>query len=493
MSGSPPAGRDALLFKTNLRDILEATPDAIIVVDARGRVVFANSQTERMFAYPFEELIGLSIEALVPSRFHARHEQHRAGYFADPHKRNMGSGLELAGLRKDASEFPVEISLSPVKIDDAMYTMAAIRDVTIRKKIEAKFRGLLEAAPDAMVIVDRAGSITLVNSQTEKLFGYTRDELLGKPVEMLVPAGVLGPHAEHRASFFADPRARMMGTGLTLAGRRKDGSQFRVEISLSPVETEDGMLVTAAVRDISARIEVENALLAANRELEGFTYSVSHDLRAPIRQIDGFSRLLIEKYGPMLDEEGHHYLARIQQGAAHMGRLVDDLLNLARIGRQDVRLRRTSLTPIARQAAAELGADVAGRLVEWHVAELPTAELDSGLMKVVFVNLLGNALKYTRPREHAMIEVGQVEARGGPAVFVRDNGVGFDMQYADKLFGVFQRLHRVEDFEGTGVGLATVHSIVRKHGGEIWAESVPEQGTTFFFRLATMGDAEVAA
>lgn len=478
--------RDAEHLQTSLLGMLEAAPDAIVVVDPAGQIVMVNSQAQRLFDQPASALVGESIEVLVPPRYRAQHAGHRAGYFGDPRKREMGTNLELAGLRGDGSEFPVEISLSPIEIGGATFAMAAIRDVTSRRKTEAKFRGLLEAAPDAMVIVDRAGKISLVNTQTERIFGYSRAEMLGQPVELLVPGAVRSTHARHRTEYFGDPHPRMMGTGLQLAGRRKDGSEFPVEISLSPVETEDGTLVTAAVRDISARIAVEDALKAANHELEGFTYSVSHDLRAPIRQIDGFSRILLEQCGPALDERGHHYLRRITEGAAHMGRLVDDLLNLARIGRQDVRLANTSLAGVARAALAELQPELADREITFSIAELPSVPCDPGLMKIVFANLLSNAAKYTRPRAHAHVEVGLSTEGGRPELFVRDNGVGFDMQYADKLFGVFQRLHRVEDFEGTGVGLATVQRIVRKHGGEIRALATPDGGATFWFTLAAL-------
>ena len=349
--------------------------------------------------------------------------------------------------------------------------------------LQARFRGVLEAVPDAFVLVDNSGRIALVNSEAERLFGYGRDELLGELVEQLVPARYHKDHPGHRGTYFDDPRTRPMGIGLELSGRRKDGSEFPVEISLSPLSIDNAMLAIAAIRDVTARKQTEEALKVANSELESFTYSVSHDLRAPIRQIDGFSRILAEKLGPSVDPQIGHYLARIQDGTRHMGRLVDDLLNLAHIGRQDLRPRAVALADIVRDVIDRLQPDLAGRSIEWKVNELPTVDCDAGLMKVVFTNLLTNAIKYTRPRTNAVIEVGRVARNGTGGVFVKDNGVGFDMQYADKLFGVFQRLHRSEEFEGTGVGLATVQRIVHKHGGEIWAEAKPDGGATFSFTL----------
>jgi signal transduction histidine kinase len=229
-------------------------------------------------------------------------------------------------------------------------------------------------------------------------------------------------------------------------------------------------------------------LAAANRELETFTYSVSHDLRAPLRQIDGFSRILVEHAGPALDSKSQHYLHRIQEGTQHMGRLVDDLLNLAQLGRQEVHTLPTPLDALVTDALEELRADIGDRVIQWTMGCLPVVECDPGLMKIVLTNLLSNAIKYTRPREVATIEVGCTVSAGWDTVFVRDNGVGFNMKYADKLFGVFQRLHRADQFEGSGVGLATVQRIIHKHGGEIWVETELDMGATFSFTLPLRGD-----
>jgi len=213
-------------------------------------------------------------------------------------------------------------------------------------------------------------------------------------------------------------------------------------------------------------------------------------LRAPLRHISGFSKILTEEYGPSLAPDAQHHLQRIQEGTRRMGLLVDDLLNLGRIGRHDVRLQVTGLNSVVNDVVAELKAECKDRQIEWKIGTLPFVECDPGLIKQVFLNLLSNALKFTRPRTPAVIEVGQKDHEGAPAVFVRDNGVGFNIKYADKLFGVFQRLHRPEDFEGTGVGLATVQRIVLKHGGRIWAEAELDKGATFYFHLAPAQELE---
>jgi len=255
----------------------------------------------------------------------------------------------------------------------------------------------------------------------------------------------------------------------------------RAETELSELNAE----LDERVRRRTAELE------AANKELEAFTYSVSHDLRAPLRHISGFSKILTEEYGPGLAPEAQHHLQRIQEGTFRMGLLVDDLLNLGRVGRHEVRLQVTGLNSIVNEVVDELKLECEGRQVEWKLASLPFVECDPALMKQVFQNLLSNAVKFTRPRSPAVIEVGQKDEEGTAAVFIRDNGVGFNMKYADKLFGVFQRLHRAEDFEGTGVGLATVQRIVQKHGGRIWAEAELDKGATFFFTLGTSEKTEL--
>jgi signal transduction histidine kinase len=224
-------------------------------------------------------------------------------------------------------------------------------------------------------------------------------------------------------------------------------------------------------------------LITANQELESFTYSVSHDLRAPLRHMDGYAQILEEEFAPLLPDEARRYTGRIREGSQRLTRLVEDLLNLSRVGKQSLNRQKVDLTPWIEGLVNEFKAETTGRKIEWRVGRLPMVECDEGLMKQAFINLLANAVKYTRPRVEAVIEIGQIQRNGENALFVRDNGVGFDMKYAGKLFGVFQRLHRAEDFEGTGVGLATVSRIIQKHGGRIWAEAGPDQGAAFFFTL----------
>jgi PAS domain S-box-containing protein len=381
------------------------------------------------------------------------------------------------------------------RMEEQKHTDEELSDA--REMIDAMF----ESAPDAIAAVDRHGRIVLVNAQTQNLFGYTRDELIGQPIEILVPERFRGAHPARREQYSSRPLRRPMGEGLELFGRRKDASEFPVDIMLSPLETKRGKLMLSVVRDATARKHSEQRiqqlnqslekhveeLQTANEELESFSYSVSHDLRAPLRQVNGFARILRERMGQQPDPDTSHYLQRIQDAATHMGCLLEGLLDLARLGRQGLHVRLTDLNSVASEVIDELKLGAPDRQIEWILSPLPAMPCDGILVKAVFVNLLSNAVKFTRLRECAIIRVGHRLVDGETVFFVSDNGVGFNMKFADKLFGIFQRLHRAEDFPGTGIGLATVQRIIKKHGGRIWAEAELNSRATFQFTLQPIG------
>ncbi|MGA2964231.1 MAG: PAS domain S-box protein [Candidatus Korobacteraceae bacterium] len=395
---------------------------------------------------------------------------------------------------------------------DKGFFVAVFDVITDRKRAEAAlrksrtmFEKLFEFTPDAIVTVDSRGCIVQLNAQAERSFGYSRTELMGQPVEFLVPELYRVAHAGHRQKYAATPVARPMGTGLELYGRRKDGSEFPADIQLNTIETDEGQLVLTVTRDVTERrgadqeirrltAELEQRvrdrtaqLESSNKELEAFAYSVSHDLRAPIRHLSAFSESLRERSYEKLDERGRHYLDNIHASSQQMGTLIDDLLKFSRLGRAGMSKADVALEPLMQEVRRELEPEAGGRNIVWKVSSLPTIYADRALLRQVLVNLMSNAVKYTRGRQEARIEIGCTnETPGERVIFIRDNGVGFEMAYVDKLFQVFQRLH-TKEFEGTGIGLANVRRIVERHGGRVWAEGVSEQGATFYFSIPTRG------
>lgn len=492
------------------RNLLESAPDAIVIVDQKGLIQLINAQTEKLFGYTRAELIGAPVETLVPQCFRGRHWSHREGYAQSPQPRSMGAGLELYGRRKDGTEFPIEISLSPLETAEGTLVCSAIRDVTQRKQLaerhrenELRFRLLIDAVKDyAIISLDADGLVTTWNTGAERLKGYSSGEIIGQHMSRFYPQADIARRKPDQELQQAASTGHMEDQGWRV---RKDGSHFWAEVAITAVHDSAGKLIgfLKIAKDITAKRDAEDQIQklnseltqrveelgTVNRELESFSYSVSHDLRAPLRHVDGFARILKEEYSPTLPEDAIRYLDRILEAATHMGQLIDDLLNLARIGRREMKREGVRIANVVKQAIAELPSEAQERHIEWRIEPLPEMNCDAGLLKLVFTNLLSNAVKFTRKQPIAVIEIGARMTGGVATIFVRDNGVGFDPRYADKLFGVFQRLHRHEDFEGTGVGLATVQRIIRRHGGEIWAESQVNSGTTFSFTLGLLSQA----
>jgi PAS domain S-box-containing protein len=348
---------------------------------------------------------------------------------------------------------------------------------------DGMFVALLEAAPDAMVCVAADGRVVLVNAQAARLFGYERAELIGQPVEILVPDAARAAHPEHRAGYVADPRHRPMGAGLPLAGRRRDASTFPAEISLSAIDTGEGILVAAAIRDITAQLRVKD-LERSQHGLDSFIYSVSHDLRAPLRALSGYSELLLEEYGEVLGEEGRDYAERVVAVSEQMGQLIDYLLQYSRVSRAELRLQPVDLGEEATEIAEEIQRREPLRHVCFTIQKQVQALADRRLIRTVLHDLLDNAWKFTSGRDEASIEFGTAPS-GDAAVccYVRDNGVGFDPADSGQLFQPFQRLHAARDFPGAGTGLASVRQVVERHGGRVWAEGTVGAGAAFYFTL----------
>lgn len=495
--GSEIAERKQVEYQ--FRQLLESAPDAIVIADRDGRIVLVNSQAERWFRYGRGELVGQPIEVLVPQSARGRHAGHRADYLAAPRARPMGSALDLYGLRKDGTEFPVEISLSPLETEAGVVVTSIIRDITERKQAErvraelqARFEAVAETANDAVVSADDRGEIVYLNPAAERIFGYPANEAIGQSLTLLMPERFHASHREGLARYLAGGEPYAVGKTVELAGQRKDGTEFPLELSLASWKVGDRKFFTGILRDITARKQDEQSLRdyaaqleVANRELEAFSYSVSHDLRAPLRGIDGFSQALLEDYADRLDEDGRSHLARVRAGAQRMGQLIDDLLKLSRVTRMDLNREPVDLSALTREIARELRDRDPERPVEIAIAPGLTATADARLLRVVLENLMGNAWKFTGGRRDARITFGHAVQDGVSAYFVQDNGAGFDMQYAHKLFGAFQRLHDAREYSGTGIGLATAQRVIHRHGGRIWAQAAPDKGATFYFTLPT--------
>jgi PAS domain S-box-containing protein len=500
------AARDSEALRereAQLRALVTSVQDySIVMLDADGRIVSWSPGGERVHGYRAEEIVGQHFSRLYSAEDAARGRPAAALEQARATGRFEEEGWRV---RKDGSRFWASSIIAPVSGDRGLRGFSKVtRDITERHRAdealrasEARFRERLELLPDGIVIVDVKGRIVFANTQASHLFGYGPQELLNQTVEVLIPESRRRVHADHRAIFTAAPRRRPMGVGLELAGQRKDGGTFPVEISLSPIEADGETVVIAAIRDVTARrhadAEIQRLntdlthrvaeLAAVNRELETFSYSVSHDLRAPLRGIDGFGQALEEEYDDKLDDVGRDYLRRIRAATRRMGDLIDDLLNLSRVTRREMVQETVDLSTLARSVVAQLRRAEPARDVRVTIADGLVAQGDPHLLRIALENLLGNAWKFTGRAAQGTIALGATELDGTRAFFIRDNGVGFDMEFADKLFGAFQRLHGVKDFPGTGIGLATVQRIVTRHGGRIWAEAALGKGATFYFTL----------
>ena len=479
------------------RGLLEAAPDSMVVVNQGGEIVLLNAQAEKQFGYLRDALIGQPVTNIIPVGFAERLIADGTRTAAEALAQQIGTGIELLALRRDGSEFPIEIMLSPLESPDGILVTAAIRDISVRRaadeelaRTEQRYRGLLEAAPDSMVVVNQGGEIVLLNAQAEKQFGYRRDALIGQQVTNIIPEGFAERLIADGLRSPQDALAQQIGTGIELLALRRDGSEFPIEIMLSPLESPDGILVTAAIRDISVRKAAEVHLLEknaelklSNEELSQFANIASHDLQEPLRMVASYTQLLSRRYKGKLDADADEFIAFAVDGASRMQRLIQDLLAFSRVGTAGGELGEVSSGQALNDALVNLRGAIEERQAIVTQDPLPSVRADATQLVQLFQNLVGNALKYQGPGI-PWVHISAVRAGGRKWAFsVRDNGLGIDPQYFERIFGMFQRLHKREEFSGTGIGLAICKKIVERHGGTISVESQPGEGATFHFAL----------
>lgn len=489
--------------------VLETALDAIISIDHDGKIIEWNPAAERIFGYSRELALGRDMaELIIPKSNSELHRKGLTRFLQTGRGRMLGNRIEITALRANGAEFPVELTITKIPGDSPLIFTIFMRDITERqrteealRKSEERFRLLVEGVDDyGIYMLDTHGRITTWNAGAERIFGYRAQEIIGRRFHRFYSTDDVERKKPDQALAVATSEGRFHDERWQL---RKDGTQYWASFVITALRDESGRLTgfSTIARDITQRKRAEDEirhlntelerrvqertaeLQAAYQEMEAFSYSISHDLRAPLIHIAGFVEMLKSDLGPMLDEKSGRHLQTICESTENMGRMITDLLTFSRISRAELHKMRFNLGDTVKDVRRDLQAQSQNRKVTWVIPNLPEVYGDPFLLRQALFNLFSNALKFTRHRDEARIEM-TVETTDREQIFgVRDNGIGFDMKYVPKLFGVFQRLHPANEFEGSGIGLANVRRIIARHGGRTWAEGVVDGGATFYFSL----------
>jgi PAS domain S-box-containing protein len=482
------------------RRLFEAARDGILILDVdTGRISDVNLFLVELLGFSRLEMLGKTVGELSPFKDIESNRAMLERLQKDGYVRYEDLPLQTRDGRRIAVEFVSNV----YRAGDQSVIQCNIRDITERKKAEAaliRLVSIIESSDDAIIGKDLNAIITSWNKGAENIFGYTAGEMIGTSINRMIPAERLHEEDQLLEKLKLGESVKHFET----LRRAKDGRLINISMTTSAIKDASGKIVgvSKVARNITERKEAEerihqlnvdlerrvvertSELQNANQALEAFSYSVSHDLRAPLRHIMGFMQLLEKEAGPSLSEKSLERMATISGAARRMGNLIDDLLAFSRIGRMDLQKSDVDLDELVRQTLGDFQAETEKRGIVWKIQPLPSVRADCALLRMVLVNLISNAVKFTSARAQAQIEIGCApSAEGETAIFIRDNGAGFDPQYADKLFGVFQRMHSQAEFEGTGIGLANVQRIIHRHGGRVWAEGVVDGGATFYFSI----------
>lgn len=501
------AFRGVRASERRVRGLVESAPDAMIIVDGRGRIVLVNAQAEALFGYERSELIGESVEKLVPESARARHPDLRTGYTTSPRVRPMGAGLDLSGRRKDGSEIPVEISLSPLRTEDGVMSCAVVRDVTERRRQENAVRearalaeSIVETIGEPLVVLDAELRVQAANGAFHRRFELGSEPVRGRSFFAIDAGGWTSPELRVRLASVAAGGAELRD--LEIEDVHNATGVRTLHVSARPIRRPETVApqILVAITDVTERkramqyLAEREALERTNRELQDFAYVASHDLQEPLRKIQAFGDRLATSYGAMLPAEASDFVTRMQTAAARMGRLIDDLLAFSRVTTRAQTFARIDLATVVREVVNDLEIRIEQTGGRVDVAPLPVIDGDASQLRQLFQNLIANALKFHRPDvpPHVMVRASEVVAAvpGAPTrprrscrIEVQDNGIGFEEKYLDRIFTIFQRLHGRGTFEGTGLGLAICRKIVERHRGEITARSVVGEGSTFVVTL----------
>ncbi len=471
--------------------MVEASPNALILVNNLGKIAYLNKFADKLFKFDKQELIGQDLATLIPDKFKGKHPSLLESYFKNPSNRKMGENRELYALKKDGTEFPVEIRLNPIVTVDGVLVLAAVIDITERKKATEQFRLVVESAPNAIILVNNKGVINLINKQTEVLFGYTRDDLIGEKIEILLPDRYKGNHPSHRNTFLKNPQNRSMGAGRDLFAKRKDGSEFPVEIGLNPIEANEESLVLASIIDITERKKIEESLKShskrienKNKELEQFTYIASHDLQEPLNTIISFIELVENKSKGKFNDLDKKSFKFINEASLRMKGLIKGLLDYGRLG-QNTEVKKLDCNKLVTSVCEDLNSLIETSNTKIHIGKLPILKVYETEMRLLFQNLISNAIKFKKIDNIPEIFISSEKCNSNWKFSIKDNGIGIDPKYKEKIFIIFQRLHARNKYEGTGIGLAHCKKIVELHNGDIWFDSKFGFGSSFHFTIGT--------